>query len=112
MTAGVAAFGAAAISPWWAAHYFVVGQWMNLNAGLLGRLLLAFTSHPTRLFEGLIWAVAKVVWLATLFVYCWLAGASQHPSAIVAGVLTLFAVFMLKALGWAWVHGHLGSKPA
>ena len=98
----VGAFAGVYGSPAWAGHYVAIGLWTAVNALILARLLLAATARPKRRIEALLLAPAKIAWLACVVFYCmeW----SPAPSAVAAGVLTPVGVFMLKFLGWLWVH--------
>lgn len=98
----IGAFASVYFSAPWAGHYVVAGLWMNVNAVLLARLLWAATSTPRRLAPVLLLLLGKLLWYGCLAVYCleW----RPAPGALVAGALTPPGVFVLKALGWAWVH--------
>lgn len=107
MTAGVALFAAVYIALSWAAHYLAVGLWMLANALILARLLLSATAQPPRKRSIAALAACKIAWLAALFVYC--LRMQPPPGAIVAGLLTIFAVLLLKVLGRAYMAKGLGE---
>jgi hypothetical protein len=73
---------------------------MALNSLILARLLLAATSKPSRRF--VVWSLGglKFIWLGLIVWYCWRFEAWRHPTAIAAGVLTLFVVFLVRFFRW------------
>ena len=102
--------GAAVVGWRWGTHYVIVAIWMALNALILARLLLAATSKPSRPF--VIWNLAglKFFWLGLIVWYCWRFEAWRHPTAVAAGVVTLFVVFMVRFLRWVRASSRANRK--
>lgn len=106
-TAFAALVGAVYIGMSWGGHYLAAGFWININAVLLARLLLAFVAKPQRPIEAALFGLGKVFWFACLFGYC--AFLQPPASALLAGLMTLPFVFFLKVMGLAWAKPQRGA---